>query len=305
MDANQRLKGVFAPVLTPFDAMLEPDAKRFIEHCRWLLDHDAGLAVFGTNSEANSMSVAEKMELLDQLMAADIPAARVMMGNGCSALTDTVTLTQHALSHGVVNMLTLPPFYYKGVSDDGLFDSYVEIIERVADERLKIYLYHIPQVSSVPISMSLIERLLKTYPDAIAGVKDSSGEWDNTLEMLTEFGPDGFNVFAGSESFLLATLQNGGAGCIASTTNVSPKAIVALFNNWTGDDATVQQTALDATRSVFLQYAGIPAYKAAVAHFRSDPEWANVRPPLQSLTSTQQAALVRALQGQGFTMPGI
>lgn len=305
MTADQRLKGVFAPVLTPFDAMLEPDAKRFIEHCRWLLGHDAGLAVFGTNSEANSMSVAEKMRLLDQLIAANIPAARVMMGNGCSALTDTVTLTHHALDHGVVNMLTLPPFYYKGVSDDGLFDSYVEIIERVADERLKIYLYHIPQVSNVPISMSLIERLLKTYPNAIAGVKDSSGDWDNTLEMLTEFGPNGFNVFAGSESFLLATLQNGGAGCIAATTNVSPKAIVALYNNWTDDSASVQQTALDATRGIFLHYAGIPAYKAAVAHFRSDPEWATVRPPLQSLTSNQQAALVAALQEHGFTMPGL
>lgn len=305
MESYQQLKGVFAPVLTPFNAMLEPDAARFIEHCHWLLGHDAGLAVFGTNSEANSMSAAEKMVLLDQLMAANVPAARIMAGNGCSALTDTVTLTRHALSHGVVNMLTLPPFYYKGVSDDGLFDSYVEVIERVADERLKIYLYHIPQVSNVPISMSLIERLLKAYPHAIAGVKDSSGEWDNTLEMLTEFGPAGFNVFAGSESFLLATLQNGGAGCIASTTNVNPKAIVALFNSWTQEDATTQQTALDATRSVFLHYAGIPAYKAAVAHFRSDPDWSNVRPPLQSLTSAQQAGLVKALDEQGFTMPGL
>lgn len=305
MQPDHRLSGVFAPVLTPFDAMLEADVTRFITHCQWLLGHDTGLAVFGTTSEANSLSTTEKLKLLDALMASGAPAERIMMGNGCSALTDTVTLTSHALEHGIVNMLTLPPFYYKEVSDDGLFDSYVEIIERVADDRLKIYLYHIPQVSHVGLSLSLIERLLKAYPDAIAGVKDSSGQWDNTLEMLKEFGPGGFNVFAGSESFLLSTLQNGGGGCIAATANVNPQAIVTLFNTWENPDAPQQQTALDAVRSTFLQYAGIPAFKAAIAHFRSDPEWSTVRPPLISLSTTQHSALIDALLAQGFKMPDV
>src|SRR5690554_2971109 len=133
----------------------------------------------------------------------------MMPGTGCSALTDSVEMTRRAVEHGVGGVLMLPPFYYKGVSDDGLYANFAEIIERVGDARLKIYLYHIPQVSQVPITLNLIERLLKAYPQVIAGIKDSSGDWANTEAMLKQFQPEGFDVFSGSESFLLATMRGG------------------------------------------------------------------------------------------------
>ena len=164
----QRLRGVLAPVVTPFTADLRPDPTRLARHCRWLLSNDVGLAVFGTNSEANSLTVGEKLALLDALIDSGVPPARMMPGTGCCAFPDTVELTRRAVSHGCGGVLMLPPFYYKAVSDDGLFASYAEVIERVADARLRIYLYHIPPVSQVPISLALIDRLLsnatKTRP---------------------------------------------------------------------------------------------------------------------------------------------
>ena len=300
-----RPRGVLSPVVTPFDQDLKPDGERLARHCRWLLDNDVGLAVFGTNSEANSMSVAEKIALLDQLVAAGIPPARMMPGTGCCALTDSVEMTRHAVRLGCGGVLMLPPFYYKGVSDDGLFRNYAEIIERVGDERLRIYLYHIPPVAQVSISLALIERLLKAYPGTIAGIKDSSGDWNNTQAMLERFQPQGFDVFAGSETFLLATLRGGGAGCISATANVNPGAIARLARTWQQPDADQQQAALDAVRKVFQSMPMIPALKAAVAHFSGDPSWGMVRPPLVPLTDAQIGGLLSALEPTGFSMPGL
>ena len=156
---------------------------------------------------ANSLTVAERLGLLDALVEAGLPAARMMPGTGTCALPDTVELTRRAVAHGCGGVLMLPPFYYKDVSDDGLFASYAEVIERVGDSRLRVYLYHIPPVSRVPLSLALIERLLHRYPGTVAGIKDSSGDWDNTRAMLERFQPRGFDVFSGSETFLLATLR--------------------------------------------------------------------------------------------------
>ena len=305
MTTRSSVRGVLAPVVTPFDAELRPDAGRLARHCRWLVSQDVGLAVFGTNSEANSMSVAEKLALLDALVEAGLPPARMMPGTGCCAIPDTVALTRAAVGHGCAGVLMLPPFYYKGVSDDGLFASYSEVIERVADARLRVYLYHIPQVSQVPISLALIERLLGRYPGVIAGVKDSSGNWDNTRAMLERFQPRGFDVFAGSETFLLATLRAGGAGCISATANVNPAAIARLASQWQGGDADAQQAALDAVRAAFQKFPMIPAMKAAIAHFCADPPWAAVRPPLVAMDSPQRRELVATLGLLGFAMPGL
>ena len=305
MKSFPRLRGVFSPVITPFAADLSPDASRLVRHCRWLISQDVGLAVFGTNSEANSMSVPEKMTLLDALVEAGVPSDRMMPGTGCCALTDTVELTRHAVRHGAGGVLMLPPFYYKGVSDDGLFASYADVIERVADARLRIYLYHIPQVSQVPISLALIERLLKAYPGIIAGIKDSSGDWGNTKAMLERFQPQGFDVFAGSETFLLANMRAGGVGCITATGNVNPGAIAQLYRTWQQPDADAQQKALDAVRNTFQQFPMIPALKAAVAHFAGDAGYATVRPPLVRLNPQQNADLLAALQATEFSMPGL
>lgn len=302
-----RLRGVFSPVLTPFNADLSPSAQRFVKHCAWLLGQGVGLSIFGTNSEANSLSVSEKRALLDALLAAGIAPDRLMPGTGACALPDTIELTRHAVAAGCAGVLMLPPFYYKGVSDEGLFRSFARVIDAVADPRLRIYLYHIPPVSQVGISLALIERLLKAYPGIIAGVKDSSGDWNNTSAMLREFQPQGFDVFAGTETVLLATLRAGGAGCITATGNVNPGAIVALYEHWCrngdADAADAQQQALNDIRAVFQQYPMIPAMKAAIASQAKDAAWATVRPPLVELDSQQVQQLNQTLLQRGFTIP--
>jgi len=301
--APARLQGVFSPVLTPFNADRTPDPDRFIRHCRWLLEQEVGLAVFGTNSEANSMSVGEKRRLLEALLAAGIPAARLMPGTGCCALPDSIELTRMAVAAGVGGVLMLPPFYYKGVSEEGLYRAFASVIDAVADERLRVYLYHIPPVSGVPITRALVERLLKAYPKVVAGMKDSSGDWNNTKSFIEEFGPQGFDVFAGSETFLLADLRAGGPGCITATANVNPTRIVQLCKTWRDADADAQQQALDGTRAAFAQFPMIPAMKAAIAWKTGRQDWLNVRPPLVELDAGQQQALQAALDQAGFTLP--
>lgn len=306
MTIRHKLSGIYSPVLTPFHADLSPDTQAFVRHCQWLVANDCGLAVFGTNSEANSLSVAERRGLLEALLAAGVPPARLLPGTGCCSLTDTVELTRHATTAGVGGVLMLPPFYYKGVSDEGLFRHFAEVIERVGDSRLRIYLYHIPLVAQVPISLALIERLLKAYPTAIAGIKDSSGDWSNTEAMLKQFQPEGFDVFAGSEVFLLRTLRGGGAGCITATGNVNPAPMVNLFQSWqVGAEADVQQAALDATRAAFQKYPLISAMKSAVAHYGKRPSWRTVRPPLTELTQQQERLLIDSLDTIGFRMSGL
>jgi 4-hydroxy-tetrahydrodipicolinate synthase len=305
MTQAPRIRGVLSPVVTPFNRDLSPDPERFIAQCKWLLTQNCGLAVFGTNSEANSLSANERIALLDALLAADVDPARMMPGTGCCALTDTVRLTEHAVKAGCAGVLMLPPFYYKDVSEDGLYRSFSEVIERVGDARLRIYLYHIPPVAVVGIKPGLVERLMKQYPTAIAGMKDSSGDWNNTKMMLDAFAKSGFDVFAGSESFLLANLKNGGAGCISATANVNPAAIDRLYREWRGPNAEAQQQALDVVRKTVGQYVMIPALKAVVAHYTNEPEWATVRPPLTELTAGQAKNVIDGLKKLDFDMPGI
>lgn len=304
MTDSKRLSGVLSPVVTPFNADLSPDADRLIKQCQWLLSQNVGLAVFGTNSEANSLSVDEKIDLLVRLKEAGVDTSRMMPGTGCCALTDTVRLTAHATKLGCAGTLMLPPFYYKGVSDEGIFANFAEVIERVASESLRIYLYHIPPIAQVGFSVDLIERLVTRYPKTVVGIKDSSGDWDNTYSML-EREWDDFRIFVGSESFLLANMRNGGAGCISATANVNPAAIDDLYQNWQADNANDLQRALDEVRDTVMAYPMIPALKATVAEFGGDDAWRAVRPPLVSLDADKSAALAAALRDIGFEMPGL
>jgi len=302
---TQRIAGVLSPVVTPFKADLSPDPERFVRQCRWLLSQNVGLAVFGTNSEANSLSVEEKIELLDRLVGSGLDPARMMPGTGHCALPDSVRLTAHAVKLGCGGVLMLPPFYYKGVSDDGLFRSFAEVIERVGESRLRVYVYHIPPVSQVPITLGLVERLLKAYPAQTAGMKDSGGDWKNTQAFLDAFAKSGFDVFAGSETFLLQNMRGGGAGCISATANVHPGPIARLYDTWRAADAERQQARLDEIRAVFASFPMIPALKAAIAHYGGDASWSTVRPPLVALTAEQSRALVQQLDDKRFTMPGL
>jgi 4-hydroxy-tetrahydrodipicolinate synthase len=370
------IRGVLAPVVTPFKADLAPDRERFIRHCEWLLSQNCGLAPFGTTSEANSMSAEERMMLLDALVAAGIDPSRMMPGTGCCSIAETVELTAHAVKHGCAGVLMLPPFYYKDVSEEGLYRHFSTVVQRVGDARLRIYLYHIPPVAIVGITPKLVERLLKAYPNAIAGMKDSSGDWNNTKTFLDAFaararhetsskfqtpssksqgsskiqhskgertfgarrggnihetssksqtpssksqGSFSFDVFVGSESFLLANMRNGGAGTISATANVNPAAIHELYaactKNQTSDighqtsaELQAQQAQLNIVREVFSSRkfpSMIAALKQAIAIYTNDPEWARVRPPLVELTADQAKLLAAELKRIRFAINGI
>jgi 4-hydroxy-tetrahydrodipicolinate synthase len=316
--ASERIRGVLAPVVTAFRADLAPDRERFIRHCRWLLSQNCALAPFGTTSEANSMSTDERISLLDALVAGGIDPSRMMPGTGCCSITETVELTAHAVKHGCAGVLMLPPFYYKDVSEEGLYRYFSEVVQRVRDARLRIYLYHIPPVAIVGITPKLVERLLKAYPSTIVGMKDSSGDWNNTKTFLDAFAVragravSGFDVFVGSESFLLANMRNGGAGTISATANVNPAAIYELYTVASAVSADVnlepQQAQLNVVRDVFSSRklpSMIAALKQAIAIYANDPQWARVRPPLVELTAEQAKLLTAELKRIGFAMNGI
>jgi len=301
-----RLRGVLAPVLTPFHADLSPDGRRLSRYCRWLLAHGcAALAPFGTTSEANSLSVEERESLLDAIIDDGVPPDRLLPGTGACALTDAVRLTAKAVRRGCAGALMLPPFYYKAVSDDGFFRFFAEVIERVGDARLRVYLYHFPPVAHVGFSVKLVERLLRAYPGTVAGMKDSSGDFANTKAMLDAFATAGFDVFVGSERFLLAGMRGGGAGCISATANVNAAAIDRLFRAWRSPEAEELQAEVDAVRAAVEKAPLIPGLKAIVAQHAADPEWAHVRPPFVDLPSAQRDALLADLAALKLAMPDL
>lgn len=288
-------RGVYAAVLTPFDRDLQPDPVLFVAHCRWLLDNGCnGLAPLGTTGEANSLSVAQRLRLIEAAAAAGIPMERVIAGAGSCALADAVEVTRAAVKAGAAGALLLPPFYYKNPSEDGLFAFFAEVIERVSDPRLRLYLYHFPQLSTVPIKAGLISRLMAAYPGTIAGLKDSSGDWSNTASLLKEF--PGFGVFSGSEEFLLANLRAGGAGCISASTNVTAPMAQAVYRAWQEGRPTDElQKELTAVRMVLQSYPMQAALKQVVSELAGSPQWINIAPPNRPLSAEQARDLMARL----------
>ncbi|AGG34080.1 MAG: dihydrodipicolinate synthase family protein [Polynucleobacter sp.] len=299
------LPAVLSPVLTPFKEDGSPDAQKLLKQCQWLEANGVGQAIFGTNSEANSMSAPQKMATLTALVEGGLNPAHMMPGTGATSIDATVNMTRHAVQHKCAGVLMLPPFYYKDVTDDGLFAYFSEVIQKVGDAGLQIYIYNIPPVTKINLSLSLLERLVKAYPKTVVGMKDSSGDWAYTESVIKLLAPSGFRVYAGSEVFLMRTLRAGGVGCISATANVNPRAIAELAAHWKESDADQRQTALDQVRSIFAQYQMIAGMKTAVAHFSKDSEWLRVRPPLMQLSADQQAKLLSELQKINFSMPGL
>ncbi len=300
-EVRPRLRGVLAPIVTPFDTALAVDVPRFLTHGHRLLAQGASLTPFGTTSESHSLSSDEQMDLLDRMLADGMPADRMMPGTGTCAIPETVRLSAHAASRGCAGVLMLPPFYYKGVSDEGLFRYFSEVIQRVGDARLRVYLYHIPPMAVVGISPALVERLLAAYPATVVGMKDSSNDWQNTLTFLQAFASGGFDVFAGSDTWLLATMRHQGAGCISATVNINAPAIVRLYREWTQPDAAVQQAALDQVRSLMARQTNIiAALKATIAAATGDPGWHIMRPPLVELSDDARQRLATDLADTGW-----
>jgi len=299
------LPAVFSPVLTPVNSDFVPDHLKLLKQCQWLDANGVGQAIFGTNSEANSFSASQKMHALEQLILGGLNPKHMMPGTGACSIDETVTMTKAATNAGCAGVLMLSPFYYKDVSDDGLYSFYAKVIEKVADSRLKIYVYNIPPVTKITLSVPLLQRLVKDFPGTVVGIKDSSGDWAYTESVIQALASSGFQVYAGSETFLMRTLRAGGMGCISATANVNPLAISELAGHWQNTDADEKQAQLDIVRSVFAKYPMIPAMKTAVAHFSKDASWTPVVPPLIDLKQEQQSALLADLEKIQFGMSGL
>ena len=290
------ITGVYCAAATPVRSDLSPDAPAFVAHCRRLLEQGCdGVALLGTTGEANSFSVRERKELLEAVVGGGVAPERLLPGTGVTALTETVELTRHALSLSVTRAVIMPPFFYKGISDDALFACYAEIVERIGDDRLRVVLYHIPQFSAVPITFPVIERLRGRYPQIFVGIKDSAGDFANMTALVERF--PGLSVLAGADPLMLPLLQKGGAGCITATSNLVAKDLAFVYRNY-ADPAQQQaveqaQQRVVAERQRVSRFAQIASIKTLIAEQTGHPSWALVRPPLLPLTEVEAAQLLQ------------
>lgn len=287
------ISGVYCASATPVNADLSPDLEALAAHAKALIaDGCDGIALLGTTGEANSFSLTERKTILEAAATAVGPE-RLMPGTGVNALPETIDLTRHALSLGVTRVVMLPPSYYKGVSDEGLFRAYAHVIETLADTRLQVILYHIPQVSHVPISHDLIERLVTAFPQTVVGIKDSAGKIENMTAMIDRF--PGFSVFAGADPLLLPLMGKGGAGCITATSNLVADSLATVFRHHADParkaEVEAAQARINAFRDLSNSYTQIPAIKAMVAFRHGSAVWTRTRPPLVALAPNELAQL--------------
>ncbi len=294
--------GVNAAVLTGYHADLSLDLDRMAAHSRWLLANGCnGLGILGTTGEANSLGISERIEVMEGLVERGIPAATLLPGCGTTAIPDTVLLTKRAASLGVRGVLLLPPFFYKNPSEDGLFAYYSEVAQRVGGG-IALYFYHFPAQSAVPITLPLIERLLKAYPGTFKGIKDSTGDWANTKSYADAFAKDGFEVYCGDDSLMHANLNNNGAGCITAASNVGCAVSQRVYSNWNTAEGETAQVALTAIRKAVTSVPLIPALKSLVARNTGNADWTIIRPPHLKLTAAQEAQLFTAFDASGVTL---
>lgn len=288
-------RGVFCAALTPLTADLQPDLPVFVQHARRLLDQGCdGIALLGTTGEANSFSVEERKAILSATVEAGIAPDRLLPGTGVVAIPETVALTKHALSLGVKTVIMLPPFYYKSPSEAGVIAAYSEILDRVGDSDLRVVLYHIPQMSAVPITPAIIEALLRRYPGTICGIKDSAGDLAN-MTMLAKRFP-GFSVLAGADPLMLPLLREGGAGCITATSNLVAADLAFIFRHF-ADPAKAEaveaaQARVVAKRNLASVYAQMASLKCLLARETGHAGWSRLRPPLLPLTEAEAADLL-------------
>ena len=300
---SDRFTGVLAAALTPLTKDLIPDEKLMSQHCKWLLSNGCdGLAVLGTTGEANSFCLKERIRIIEGLVDAGVPGEKLLPGVGACSITDAASLAKVAVNAGARGVLMLPPFYYKNPSDEGLFAFYSQVIQRVGDDRLKIYLYHIPQMSVTPITYNLIEMLLKAYPDTVVGMKDSSGNFDNMSGAAKNF--PGFCVLTGADDSLLPLLEQGGGGCITACANVASPLLKEVYSGvHAGEDVSTANTLLGKVRAEVSKVPLSAGLKALMARHTGNDRWLNIRPPLERLADADAAALFAAFDSIDYQMP--
>jgi 4-hydroxy-tetrahydrodipicolinate synthase len=294
-DAMGSLAGIFAAAATPLKADLSIDTARLVDHCRWLLSEGGcdGVNLLGTTGEATSFSVEQRLDAMRFVAESGLPMERFMVGTGAAALKDAVRLTSAARELGFSGALVLPPFYYKNIDDESVYAYIAQVIEQAAGGPMGIYLYHIPQMSAVGFSHAVVERLAAHFPGVLAGIKDSSGDFDNSMELARRF--PGIAVFPGSEGFLARAPEAGFAGCISATTNVNGAFVGRGWKARETDAGQASLKAASAIRDAVSKYPLVAAVKWVLSEMRGDPEWRRTHPPLRGLTDAEWTALRAAL----------
>ena len=295
------IKGLISPILSPFDDSLNFNQEMYNELAKDLLSTGcSGLAPFGTTGEALSVSNDERMQALENLIKSGVSPDKLIPGTGLCNFPDTVKISRHAVELGCKGVMTLPAFYFKDVTDEGLFQYYERLIDEINHPNLKIYLYHIPQVSGVGLSIPLVKKLRSTYPDIIVGIKDSSGVWENTEQLLSI---DGLIVYPGAELPVIDAIKLGGPGCISATANFNPTNIakvIELSHDRKWDQAEEVHKDVKEVRYLFQDYSAIPAQKAMLAIKYKDERWKNIRPPLVQISEQRSSELAEKLRNHGF-----
>jgi 4-hydroxy-tetrahydrodipicolinate synthase len=290
------LRGVIAPILTPFNDDLSIANDLYLAHARWLIDQGcAGIAPFGTTGEALSVGIDERIAATQVLVDGGIDPARMIPGTGLSNVADTVRLSRACLDMGCAGVLTLPPFYYKDVGEDGIYAYFEQLITAIGSDA-RIYLYHIPPIAIVGVPPSLAARLHAAFPEQIVGIKDSSGDWENTRALLEI---DGLTVYPGSELPLLEALALGAPGCISATANLNARDIAGVVELYDRGDIAAAEALHETVKHYRLKmqkYGPIPAQKRLLAISTGDARWANVRPPLTPLPEDTGHELAAALK---------
>ncbi len=300
----EAIRGVIAPILTPFNDDFSIADDLYVAHAKWLFDQGCGgIAPFGTTGEALSVGIDERIAAIRTLADAGIDPARMIPGTGLSNVADTARLSRACLDMGCAGVMTLPPFYFKNVTEDGLYRHFERLVAAIGAD-VRIYLYHIPPVAIVGIPPALAARLHADFPDQIVGIKDSSGDWDNTRALLDI---DGLIVYPGSELPLLEALELGAPGCISATANLNAGAIaevVALYDKGETAAARALHETVKRFRLTVQDYAPIPAQKRLLALTTGEARWANLRPPLEALPEERGRELAEILKRE-FEFAGV
>lgn len=300
--SKDQSSGIYAAVVTPVDYSGAISVERYARHARWLLRQGChGICIFAVTGEAASFSVGERQAALEAFVGAGLPARKLILGTGTCARADTVALARHALGLGVTRQVMLPPYFFRRLSDEGLYRAYAEVIDAVADPRLELFLYHHPHITGAAITKGVIERLCAAYPGTIKGVKDSSASLAHLKELIASF--PNLAIFAGSDKELLPLLQAGGAGTISAAANIncaSSRGVLDAF--LAGDKAKAEagMRQVKAVREALEHYPMVPAVKFVVAEGQHDDEWLRVRPPLVDLDRPSGEELLRRLEDAGF-----
>ncbi|MFC5522369.1 dihydrodipicolinate synthase family protein [Polaromonas jejuensis] len=293
-------RGIWPALLTPLNADLSIDHAKLAAHCKSLIARGCpGVTPFGTTGEGPSFSLAERKEAIEQLIKNGIPASQIMVSTSCAALPETLELTRHAVNAGAHGCLMLPPFFLKGVSDQGIIDCYRYVIDGLADDRLKLYLYHIPQVTGVGLSHHVIATLRDLYPQTIVGIKDSSCELQHSLGLADAFMQQ-LTVYVGNEPDLPALGRRGSTGAISGLANFLPQLVHRLVTQ-PDEPGTVQDLArVKELLAILGGYALIPALKGVMALLSGDAAWLRVRPPLVAMSDSAYDALSEQIRTFGI-----